>query len=72
VRTEELLEQLLHDRATARRRIRMNENENTTEAQQPGFFKSVVGDDGVQRAAAGVIVAVIVAGAKELIFGGRK
>jgi len=46
----------------------MNENENTTEAQQPGFFKSVVGDDGVQRAAAGVIVA----GAKELIFGGRK
>lgn len=50
----------------------MNENENTTEAQQPGFFKSVVGDDGVQRAAAGVIVAVIVAGAKELIFGGRK
>jgi len=36
---------------------------------EPGFIKSVVTDDGVQRAAAGVVVALIVAGAKELIFG---
>jgi len=49
----------------------MNENENTNlnpNTEEPGFFKSVVGDAGVQRAAAGVVVALIVAGAKELIF----
>lgn len=51
----------------------MNENENNTpESGEPGFFKSVVGDDGVQRAAAGVVVAVIVAGVKQAIFGGKK
>lgn len=39
---------------------------------EPGFFKTVATDDGVQRAAAGVVVALIVAGAKELIFGTAK
>lgn len=40
--------------------------------EDSNFFKSMVGDDGVQRAAAGVVVALVVAGAKELIFGGMK
>ncbi len=47
-------------------------SESMHESESQGFFKSVVTDDGVQRAAAGVVVAVIVAGAKELIFGGKK
>jgi len=46
----------------------MYQPNNDTNAD-PGFFMSVVGDDGVQRAAAGVVVALIVAGAKGLIFG---
>lgn len=46
----------------------MNENENA----DPSFFKSVVTDDGVQRAAAGIVVAIIVAGTKTLIFGDKK
>lgn len=36
---------------------------------QPGFFESVVKDDGVQRSLAGVGVAVVVAIAKYAIFG---
>jgi len=41
-----------------------NENENTE-----GFFTTVMKDDGVHRAAAGVVVALVVAGAKHLLFG---
>lgn len=43
----------------------MNENTNN---EHPGFFTSLVKDDGVQRAAAGVVVAIIVAGVKKAIF----
>ena len=53
----------------------MNENENPiapgTE-DEPGFFKSVAKDDGVQRAAAGVVVAAVVAAAKYALFGGSR
>ena len=35
---------------------------------KPGFFANLFKDDGVQRAAAGVVVAVIVATAKAMIF----
>jgi len=42
-------------------------NENNLE-QPPTFIKRVATDDGVQRAAAGVLVAFIVAVAKEAIF----
>ncbi|MFO0680531.1 MAG: hypothetical protein U0234_00705 [Sandaracinus sp.] len=48
----------------------MSENENMN--TQPGFFESVVKDDGVHRAAAGVVVALVVAGAKHLIFGSSR
>ncbi|MBZ0121486.1 MAG: hypothetical protein K8H88_31105 [Sandaracinaceae bacterium] len=41
---------------------------NSNETQQPGFFESLIQDDGVQRAAAGVVVAVVVAVAKNVIF----
>lgn len=41
---------------------------NSNETSQPGFFENLVRDDGVQRAAAGVVVAVVVAVAKNIIF----
>ncbi|MCZ7679800.1 MAG: hypothetical protein M5U28_13965 [Sandaracinaceae bacterium] len=47
----------------------MNENDQQSE---PGFFRTVVKDDGVQRAVAGVVVAAVVAGAKYLLFGSAK
>lgn len=34
----------------------------------PNFFTTIISDDGVQRAAAGVVVSVVVAVAKNLIF----
>jgi hypothetical protein len=43
----------------------MNENNKT---EEPGFIASIVKDDGVQRAAAGVVVAIIVAGVKKALF----
>lgn len=43
----------------------MNENTNT----ETGFFDTIIKDDGVHRAAAGVVVAVVVAGAKYALFG---
>jgi len=45
----------------------MNEN-NTPE--EKGFLGSIVKDDGVQRAAAGVVVAIVVAGVKRALFSG--
>ncbi|HJK94870.1 MAG TPA: hypothetical protein RMH85_19850 [Polyangiaceae bacterium LLY-WYZ-15_(1-7)] len=48
----------------------MNENQTDNPYGDP-FYKRVAKDDGVQRAAAGVVVAVIVAGAKELLFGSK-
>lgn len=45
----------------------MSENEKSNE--QPGFMDSILKDDGVHRAAAGVVVAVVVATAKHVIFG---
>lgn len=48
----------------------MNENENSDE--QPGAFRTIITDEGVQRAAAGVVVALVVSGAKYLIFGSSK
>ncbi len=47
--------------------INMSENEKSNE--QPGFLDSILKDDGVHRAAAGVVVAVVVATAKHVIFG---
>lgn len=47
-------------------------NENDQQQSEPGFFRTVATDDGVQRALAGVVVAAVVAGAKYLIFGGGK
>lgn len=49
----------------------MNETENTIE-DKPGAFRSIITDEGVQRAAAGVVVALVVSGAKYLIFGSSK
>tara|TARA_B100001750_G_scaffold246366_1_gene268437 strand:- start:4157 stop:4303 length:147 start_codon:yes stop_codon:yes gene_type:complete len=46
----------------------MNENTNTAN-EEPGFFGKLVQDDGVQRATAGIVVAIIVAGTKEMLFG---
>lgn len=43
----------------------MNENNNT----EPGFVRRMIKDDGVQRAAAGIVVAIVVATAKDLLFG---
>lgn len=48
----------------------MNETENDIVNDDP-FYKRLTKDDGVQRAAAGVVVALIVAGAKELLFGSK-
>ncbi|MBO6936786.1 MAG: hypothetical protein JJ863_17585 [Deltaproteobacteria bacterium] len=48
----------------------MNENANDTSNPTP-FYKRVATDDGVQRATAGVVVALIVAGTKELLFGNK-
>ncbi len=45
----------------------MNENTNTN--TETGFFDTIIKDDGVHRAAAGVVVAVVVAGAKYALFG---
>ncbi len=45
----------------------MNENDSTN-ADSPGFFGSILSDDGVHRAAAGVVVAIVVAGAKHMLF----
>jgi hypothetical protein len=47
----------------------MNENQNAPSSSSPGFFDSVLSDDGVHRAAAGVVVAIVVAGAKYALFG---
>ncbi len=47
----------------------MNENESN---EEPGAFRAIFTDDGVQRAAAGVVVALVVSGAKYLIFGSNK
>jgi hypothetical protein len=44
----------------------MSENEKS---EQPGFMDSILKDDGVHRAAAGVVVAIVVATAKHVIFG---
>lgn len=48
----------------------MNETENDIVNDDP-FYKRLGKDEGVQRAAAGVVVALIVAGAKELLFGSK-
>jgi hypothetical protein len=45
----------------------MNANESTE--NNSNFFTDLVKDDGVQRAAAGVVVAVVVAVAKNVVFG---
>ena len=47
-------------------------NENETPEVEPSVFRSIITDDGVQRAAAGVVVALVVSGAKYLIFGNSK
>lgn len=47
--------------------MQMNELEKSNEA--PGFFGSVVKDEGVQRSVAGVAVAIVVAVAKHALFG---
>lgn len=50
----------------------MNENQNDILNPNPSpLYKRVATDDGVQRAAAGVVVALIVAGTKELLFSGK-
>jgi len=36
--------------------------------QSTGFLRSALKDEGIQRALAGVVVAVVVAGARKLIF----
>jgi len=43
----------------------MNENSKN---ENPGLFSSIVKDYGVQLAAAGVVVAIIVAGVKKAVF----
>ena len=43
-------------------------NENQTD-NQPGFFDTITHDEGVQRAIAGVAVAIVVASVKHLVFG---
>ena len=48
------------------------ENEEKTDDGEPGFLKAVASDDHFQRACAGVVVTLLVAGAKALIFGGKK
>lgn len=51
----------------------MNENEHSIQTpEQPGTFRAIVTDDGVQRAAAGMVVAIVVSTAKHLIFGSGK
>ena len=47
----------------------MNENNDIQTIDAPGPLRTIVTDDGVQRAAAGVVVALVVASAKYLIFG---
>jgi len=48
----------------------MNENDNSSIVNdEPGAFRTIITDDGVQRAAAGVVVAIVVSTAKHLIFG---
>lgn len=44
----------------------MHEQDN--EDDKDGFFTAVIKDEGVHRAAAGVVVAAVVAGAKYFIF----
>lgn len=44
----------------------MNENDKNN---HPGFFDTIAHDDGVQRAIAGVAVAIVVASVKHLVFG---
>lgn len=46
-------------------------NSNEIAPSSSNFFSGLVKDDGVQRAAAGVVVAVVVAVAKGLIFGAK-
>lgn len=43
---------------------------NTTENSKSGFLTSIMRDEGIQRALAGVAVAAVVAVAKTWIFGG--
>ena len=53
----------------------MNENEDSfieKDTAAPGALRSIVSDDGVQRAAAGVVVALVVSVARHLLFGGSK
>lgn len=45
----------------------MNENE-TEKDNEPGFFGSVARDEGVHRAVAGVVVALVIAGTKRALF----
>ncbi len=40
----------------------------TPNNEPPGFFGSLFRDDGIQRALAGIVVAVVVAGVKRAIF----
>ncbi|MBX3275282.1 MAG: hypothetical protein KF729_33760 [Sandaracinaceae bacterium] len=51
----------------------MNENDTDHFAPEkgPSFFKSIYKDDRVQRAAAGVVVAAVVAVAKYALFGSK-
>lgn len=44
-------------------------NENNNQPDEYGYFRRMAGDEGVQRGVAAVVVAVIVASAKDLIFG---
>jgi hypothetical protein len=45
----------------------MNENQTDT-SDGDGFVTSMLKDEGVQRAAAGVVVAIIIAGVKKALF----
>ena len=39
-----------------------------TTDNNPGFIRNLVRDEGIQRSLAGVVVAIVVAGARKLIF----
>ncbi len=57
-----------HPHSAEKETYAVNENTNTAN-EEPGFFGKLVQDDGVQRATAGIVVAIIVAGTKEMLFG---
>ena len=59
-------------RARVREEDRSMEHEHDSNEHEDGFIRGLAKDDGVQRAAAGVVVAVIVAGVKRAIFGNGK